>query len=373
MSQTDLSHSKAKSTRLLSLDVFRGLTIALMILVNSPGNQTAYACLEHSLWNGCTLADLVFPFFIFIVGVSSVFSLSKARENGVTCNQLSLKIIKRSLLIFSIGLLLNAFPHHFDFETLRIFGVLQRIALCYFFASLLFITTRAQTQVLITLTLLIGYWFLLTRFSALNYGEENNIAAIIDRHLFSSSHLYGKTFDPEGLLSTIPAIATALIGNLTGIWLRAHRSLQQKLTGLRVAGLLALAAGGIWGLWFPINKTLWTSSYVLWTAGFALLILAGCYWAIEIKKYKKGFKWLEIFGVNALAAYILHVFFLKIQAMIIINLPNNSSVNLRLFITDTLFGWASADNASLLYAVSYTLLWLGVMTILYRKKIFIKL
>lgn len=362
-----------KSSRLLSLDVFRGLTIALMILVNSPGNKTAYACLEHSVWNGCTLADLVFPFFIFIVGVSSVFSLSTSRKQGVSLNHLCLNIVKRSFLIFSIGLLLNAFPSHFDFETIRFFGVLQRIALCYFVTSLLFLYTSVRTQAIMTIALLIGYWLIMTLLSVPGYGEENNIAAMIDRMLFSSHHLYGKTFDPEGLLSTLPAIATALLGNLTGVWLRTSKNPQQKLMGLRVAGLLMLAAGGIWGLWFPINKTLWTSSYVLWTAGLALLVLAGCYWSIEIKRHTKWSRFFEIFGVNAITAYVLHVLFLKIQAMIILSLPDGSPVNLRLYITDILFGWASLQNASLFYALSYTLFWFIILAILYHKKIFIKL
>lgn len=373
-----MTYQEKKFSRLLSLDAFRGMTIALMILVNSPGNQTEYKWLTHSVWNGCTLADLVFPFFVFIVGIASVLTLSKAREQGYSLNQLLPKIIKRTFLIFLIGLLLNAFPYHFDFATIRVFGVLQRIAICYLFASFLFLTTRLSTQAIVLGGLIVGYWLLILLWPVPGYGpnnltQEGNLAAYIDRMLFSSNHLYGKFFDPEGFLSTIPAIATALLGNLTGAWLLSSYSREHKLAGMIITGVLGLIAGWLWGLEFPINKTLWTSSYVLWTGGFALCSLAFCYWLIEIKNLKKWSKPFEIFGANAMAAYILHVFLLKIQAMISLPRPDNSSGNLRLFITDHLFGWASGQNSSLLYAMSYTLFWLLVLTILYQKKIYIKI
>ncbi|CEG61149.1 acyltransferase family protein [Legionella micdadei] len=368
-----------KFSRLLSLDVFRGLTIALMILVNSPGNQTAYTWLEHSAWNGCTIADLVFPFFIFIVGVSSVFSLSKAREvNHMPLPQLLIKIIKRSLIIFLIGLLLNAFPNHFEMSTLRFYGVLQRIAICYFVASILFLTTKIEIQVLIIGILLIGYWLILILANVPGFGVgnltlEGNFAAYVDRVIFSSAHLYGKFYDPEGLLSTIPAIATALLGNISGAWLLSKYDHWQKLKGLITFGIMALIVGWLWSIWFPINKILWSSSYVLWTGGWALIVLAFCYWLIEIQKWKSWSKPFEIFGANALAVYFLHVFFLKLQIVIMIHCANGVSENLKLFVTNRLFGWASPENASLFYALSYTLFWLLILSILYRKKIFIKI
>lgn len=359
--------------RLLSLDVFRGITVALMIIVNSPGNQTSYQWLEHSLWNGCTLADLVFPFFIFIVGVSTALTLSKAREQKRTRPPLILQIFKRTLILFLVGLLLNAFPSHFDFSTIRVFGVLQRIAICYFFASLLFLTTKVSTQAIIMMALMIGYWLVMTFFPVPGYGihdltPEGNVAAYLDRMIFASTHLYGKIFDPEGLLSTLPAIATALLGNLTGAWLLSTYSHKQKLTGLSIAGFFALLTGWLWGLWFPINKTLWTSSYVLWTGGFALIILAWCYWLIDIKSWKKWSKPFEVFGINAMLAYVLHVVFLKIQALIRLARPDGSPGNLRLFITDHAFGWTSLQRASLLYACSYTLLWLLMIYLFVMKK-----
>lgn len=363
---------------MLSLDVFRGITIVLMIIVNSPGNQTAYYWLEHSQWNGCTLADCVFPFFIFIVGISLVFSLSKQVEREVQRKELLTIVLKRSAIIFLLGLFLNAFPNHFDFSTIRIYGVLQRIALCYFFASLLFLITRPRTQALIMGGLLISYWLAMTLIPVPGYGshnltQEGNLAAYIDRMLFSSDHLYGKVFDPEGLLSTFPAFATVLLGSLTGTWLLSKYSSQKKLLGIVISGILAITGGWIWGLWFPINKSLWTSSYVLLTGGLALGLLGICYWLIEIKLWIKWSKVFEIFGVNAIAAYFLHIFFLKIQAMIHIHHLNGTYENLRIIISEHLFSWVSLYNASLFYALSYMMVWLIILGILYRQKVFIKI
>ncbi len=356
-------------TRLISLDVFRGIIVALMILVNSPGNHTAYVWLEHSVWNGFTLADLVFPSFIFIVGVSLAISLSKAQEKHLSFQQLFPKILIRTVVLFSVGLFLNAFPHHFDFGTLRVFGVLQRIAICYFIAATLFLTTRISTQALIMLGLMIGYWLLMTRLSGVyDLSPKGNYAAFIDRHLFSSAHLYGKVFDPEGLLSTLPAISTALLGNLTGAWLNSSHSQNKKVMHLTLAGFFAVVAGWLWGLWFPINKALWTSSYVLFAGGFSVLILALCYWLIEVKSLKKWSRPFEIFGLNAMLAYVLHVIFLKIQAAISIPGPTGKTSNLRVFITEHLFGWASLENASLFYAGCYTILWLLIIWLFVIKK-----
>ncbi|ETO93262.1 acyltransferase family protein [Legionella oakridgensis] len=361
-----------KSSRLLALDVFRGLTVALMILVNSPGNKTAYSWLMHSSWHGCTLADFVFPFFIFMVGISLSFTLTKARTQHASLQNLLQKICKRSIALFLIGLALNLFPH-FDFTTLRFFGVLQRIAICYFVASLLFLTTKPRTQLLISFFILIAYWIMMTKIAIPVYGandlsQTGNVAAFVDRLLFSSSHLYGKVFDPEGLLSTLPAIATALLGNLTGIWLLSVYSKKQKLTGLYSIGALLATTGWIWGIEFPINKALWTSSYVLWTGGMALLVLALCYWLIEIKAWQNWTEPFKVFGTNAMLAYVLHVFFLKVQAMIVLQHADGSSGNLKQWITDSMFGWAPLPMSSLLYAFSYTGLWLAILWIFISNK-----
>lgn len=355
--------------RLVSLDVFRGLTVALMILVNSPGNQTPYAYLDHSSWNGCTFADVVFPFFIFIVGVSLAFTLHQALAKNLPIKILFFNILRRSLILFLVGILLNAFPTHFDFATIRIYGVLQRIAICYFIAGILFLTTRISTQAIIMLLIIIGYWVLMTMLPGpYDLTPAGNVGAYLDRYLFSSAHLYGKTFDPEGLLSTLPAIATALLGNITGAWLLSTYTPQEKLIGLYLASIFAIVAGGVWGWSFPINKALWTSSYVLWTGGFALIVLACCYWLIEIKGFKKWAKPFEIFGLYAMVAYVLHVAFLKIQASIILHHTDGTAVNLRVYITEHLFGWASSENAALFYAFCYTLLWLLIIWLFIFKK-----
>ena len=365
-------------SRLVSLDVFRGITIALMVLVNSPGNQTAYPWLAHSAWNGCTLADLVFPFFIFIVGVSSVFALSKRREKGDSTRALMITVVRRSLVIFCLGVLINAVPFHMEFATLRIYGVLQRIAICYFFSAWLFLSTRVWTQGVVAVVLLIAYWLLMTYVPVPGYGVDNltpagNLAAYLDRLVFSPAHLYEKIFDPEGLLSTLPAIGTALLGNLTGVWLLSRKTPQQKMGGMMLAGSLAMAAGWVWGLSFPINKNLWTSSFVLWTAGLALLVLAVCYGLIEIKRWRQWSKPCEIFGVNAIALYVLHIAVLRVQALIHLPRLDGSPGNLRFFITEHLFGWASLQTASLLYACSYIAFWLLIFSILYRHKIYIRI
>jgi predicted acyltransferase len=352
--------------------------MALMVLVNSPGNQTAYALLEHSAWNGCTLADLVFPFFIFIVGVSLVFALSKRIEQGASMHSLIGTVLKRSLIIIGLGIFMNAVPYHLNFETLRVYGVLQRIAICYCFAALLFLTTRIRTQALIAAGLMIGYWIIMTCVPVPGFGVDDltqagNLAGYIDRLVFTSAHLYENIFDPEGILSTLPAMSTALLGNLIGAWLLSQTTQQKKMFVMVVAGILGLIVGWVWGVWFPINKNLWSSSFVLWTAGSAILLLAVCYGFIEIKQWRRWSKPFEIFGMNAIALYVLHIFFLRFQAMVHMPRLDGSSGHLRFFITEQLFGWTSLQMASLLYACSYILFWLLIFTILYKNKIFIRI
>ncbi len=351
-----------KNSRWLSLDVFRGITIALMILVNSPGNRNAYTWLAHSTWNGCTVADLVFPFFIVIVGMSSVLAISTLKIKGNSNKQLFSKIIKRSAFIFMMGLLLNAFPHHFDFYTIRVLGVLQRIALCYLCSSILFLTTTIRVQVIITTALLIGYWLLMTCFAAIHpLTISNNLVGYLDGMILSAHHLYTPTFDPEGILSTLPAIASALIGNIIGIFLISSRTKKQKLQGMIAAGLILSIFGWVWGFIFPINKSLWSSSYVLWTGGLALLVFAFCFALIEIKQWRSWSKPFNLFGKNAMLVYVLHVLFLKIQGIILIHNNDGDLINLRLYITDLLFGNFRLQNASLFYAMFYTLFWLFVL------------
>ena len=347
-----------------------------MILVNSPGNSTAYGQLDHSEWDGCTFTDLVFPFFLFIVGLSLVFSFANRRERGETDRELLAQVLRRTLIIFGLGLALNGFPLY-HLSSLRIPGVLQRIALCYLFASLLSLKTSLRTLAGIAAGLLVGYWLLMTRFPVPGFGmgnlsKEGNLAAYLDR-LILPGHLYRPVYDPEGLLSTLPAVVTTLLGVFAGTWLRSSFSKKDKALWLVAAGAAGILGGRLWNPFFPINKALWTSSYVLFTGGLACLTMAFCWYAIEIRGWRGWGRPFEIFGTNAIAAYFLHVFFLKIQNLIHIPQPDGSPGNLRFFITNHLFGWATPQNASLFYALSYTLLWLGFFTVLSRRKIFIKI
>jgi len=348
---------KQSSQRLISLDVFRGITIALMILVNSSGNTSPYYWLEHSAWNGCTFADLVFPFFIVIVGISSVLALTNLKAKGCSTSRLLEKVVRRSGYIFLMGLLLNAFPH-FDLSTLRILGVLQRIALCYFFSAFLFLTTRIQVQAIIMLVLLIGYGCLMTYTP---FTPDGNLVGALDRLVLTPAHLYTPTFDPEGLLSTLPAIASVLLGNLLGFSLTSLRTKKQKLRWMSVVGLMLIVLAWIWNLSLPINKALWSSSYVLLTGGIALLVSSILYFMIEIKYWIRWSKPFDLLGRHAMLVYMLHVLFLKIQSLIFMHNTAGATVNFRLYLTEVLFGNFTLENAALCYACSYTLLWLLVI------------
>jgi predicted acyltransferase len=367
---------KADNNRLLSLDVFRGMTIAGMILVNSPGNETAYAPLDHAEWNGLTPTDLVFPFFVFIVGVSLVFSLSKRLERGESRGAILWQVFKRASIIFGLGLLLNGFPYY-HLASIRIPGVLQRIALCYFFGAVFYLYTTIAVQIGTAIAILLGYWWAMTHIPVPGFGagiltKEGSLASYIDRMILGG-HMYRPVYDPEGILSTLPAIASVILGNLTGIWLRWGENHVRKVTGMLQAGFVLVLLGWKWNAWFPINKALWTSSYVLITTGLALILFSLCYWLIDDRGWKRWSKPFEVFGVNALAAYFLHVFFLKVQNLWKMPQMNGEPGNIRFYLSEHLFGtWMSRPNASLAYARSYTLFWLIVFSILYRRRIFIK-
>lgn len=369
----------AKPERLVSLDVFRGITIAGMVLVNNPGTwEDIYWPLQHAQWHGWTPTDLVFPFFLFIVGVSIALAFANRAESGVNTPNLYLKVIKRALIIFLLGLFLNAFPY-FNFSELRIPGVLQRIAICYFFASVIFLNTKVRTQIAITAGLLIFYCLLMSfvpapGFIAGDLSKEGSLASFVDRAIFGK-HVWAqaKVYDPEGLLSTIPALATTLLGVLTGQWLRTKKSAYEKVAGLFVAGVVCVALGWAWNPFFPINKALWTSSYVLFTGGLALHFLAFCYWLIDIKGYRKWSKPFEVFGVNAIALYVGSGIMADLLGLIGARGSDGAWVPLKTWIHDNLFAsWTTPQNASLAFAVTFVLVWLGLMWILYRRKIFIK-
>ena len=379
--QTQMPNSSTGSAikRLVSLDVFRGITIAAMVLVNNPGTwEHIYWPLQHASWHGWTPTDLVFPFFLFIVGVAITLAFGSRVESGRGKRDLYLKIIKRSLLIFAIGLFLNGFPY-FSLSELRIPGVLQRIAVCYLFASIIFLETKIRTQVVITIALLLVYWFLMRfiaapGFAAGDFTKEGSLPSYIDRVIFGK-HVWAqaKVYDPEGLLSTIPALATTLIGVLTGHWLRTEKSAYEKVAGLFVAGASCVVLGWVWNSVFPINKALWTSSYVLFTGGLALQLLAVCYWVIDVKGYRKWAKPFEIFGVNAIALYVGAGIMAALLGLIEVPGADGMKIPLGSWIYDNLFAsWASPVNASLAFAIVFVLVWLGFMWVLFRRNIFIK-
>ena len=305
--------SPAKN-RLFSLDLFRGITMAAMIVVNNQSSEQAYWPLRHAEWNGWTPTDLIFPFFLFIVGVSLVFSFQGRLHRGESRRTLILHTIRRSAVLFLIGLLLNGMAS-LQPSTWRIPGVLQRIAIAYCIASVITLYSGTRARVVWIAVLTVGYWAIMRFVPVPGHGVPSvdvpllhpdfNLAAYLDRKLMLG-HMWEKTRDPEGLLSTIPAVATALCGVLTGEWLQTKRTPVKKVVGLFVAGVLGVIAGDVWGHWFPINKNLWTSSYVLFTAGGALICLALCCWVTDIKLHRGWWtKPFLILGTNAITAYIL--------------------------------------------------------------------
>ena len=363
-----------ETQRLVSLDVFRGITIAGMVLVNNPGSwEHIYWPLEHAAWHGWTPTDLVFPFFLFIVGVSITLALGKRLDFGGSNRDVYLKIIKRTLIIFAIGLFLNGIPY-FNLAELRIPGVLQRIAVCYFFASIIFLNTKIRTQIAILIALLLGYWLLVKFVPAPGYAagdltKEGSLPSYVDGVVFGT-HVWAqaKVYDPEGLLSTIPALATTLIGVLTGHWLRTEKMRYEKAAGMFVVGAICVAIGWAWNAFFPINKALWTSAYVLFTGGLGLQFLAFCYWLIDIKGYRRWAKPFEVFGLNAIALYVV-----ADLIAVSLGLIKVGEGSLGGWIYDRVFAsWASPVNASLAFAICFVLVCLGLMWILYRRRIFLK-
>lgn len=373
--------AEIKKERQLSLDVFRGMTIAGMILVNNPGDWgSIYSPLKHAEWNGITPTDFIFPFFLFIVGVAISLALGKKLEEGVT-KDIYVKILRRFVVIFGLGLFIAAVPY-FEFSTLRIPGVLQRIAVCYLIVSLIFLHTNWKQQTILGVALLFVYWILMTQISVPGceitaIGDKAcNLSAYLDRSILGINHIWilGKVYDPEGILSTIPAIATTFSGVLTGTWIRTKREDAEKVNGIFFFGVVLSAVGWFWNLFFPFNKALWTSSYVVYTSGLALCFLGFCYWLIDIKNYKKWAKPFVVFGTNALALYVGAELTAKFLGLIQVTNGTGDAISLQGWIFNNLFlTIASPVNASLLYAICFILFWLFVVWLLYRKEIYIKI
>jgi len=361
--------------RLLALDIFRGMTIAFMILVNTPGSWSyVYAPLRHAEWNGCTPTDLVFPFFVFIVGVSMSYSFLKYQKTDRS--QWITKILKRTGLIFLIGLLLNWFPfYNTHISDLRIFGVLQRIALAYGGAALLIVFFKNTTKLkLIFVFLLLSYWVLLLLFGGQDpLSLADNLVRTIDLKLFGENHLYGgygMPFDPEGLLSSIPSIATALLGYFVGKEIQTSSNLASTIPKLVGAGFLLIAIATAWHyLGFPINKPIWSSSYVLFTGGIAMAFLGLLLWIIDIQSWKGWTYPFRAFGLNPLASYVLSGLFVKISFLI-----KMDSENLFSWIYNNVFKQLFGNlNGSLFFALSYVFfIWIFAW-LLYRRGKIIKI
>src|SRR5271155_2533351 len=372
------------SGRLICLDIFRGLAVAGMILVDNPGSdEKVYWPIAHAEWNGWTPADFIFPSFLFLVGVSLVFSFAKRREKGETRRQILVHVFVRSLLLIAIGLFVNASPFiGVDFHALRFEGVTQRIALCYFAAAILELWSDRRGQIIAIVACLFGYWVLLRFVPVPGFGvpgrdipfidPDRNLAAWLDRKLFMG-HLFDKTRDPEGLLGTIPAIATTLIGVLTGYWLRSGKSPGTKSIRMLWVGILGLVAGEVWNVWFPINKNLWTSSFVLFSGGFALVFLAFLYWMLEIKQWRGAWTMpILVFGMNAIAGFVADSFVYGPGYSFTVKGPNGPVAWHDAAQAKLISLGASAPNASLIYSLAAVLFCWVLLCFLWRKRIFLK-
>lgn len=373
MATTKTSFARA---RLTSLDVFRGITIALMILVNNPGGASYYSFLQHANWNGWTPADLVFPFFIFIVGAAVPFAFANKLDQGTSKKRLLARVARRTIILFALGLLINGFPT-FNLATFRVMGVLQRIALCYLFASLVFLFLKPKWRNILTIAIPLAYWMLMTFVPVPGYGpgvltENGSLAGYVDR-LLLNGHLYTHTWDPEGLLSTLPAVATALMGVLAGQHLMSNRKAKTKTANLLFFGSVSLTIGSLWDFSFPTNKNLWTSSYVAFTGGIALILLATCFFIINAKVYPAWTKPFTILGLNAIFVYVLSEIGNLTLTYATIPLTENTSASLKSLIYDRLFAsWAGPLHGSFIYALAYLGFCWAIAAILYRKKIFLK-
>ena len=383
-----------KLHRWLSVDVLRGLTIGFMIMVNNNGGgDQAYWAMKHTDWNGFTPTDLVFPTFLFLVGISTVFSMQARLAKGDTKSSLLFHTIRRAITLYLLGLIVNSFPY-FHLHTMRFYGVLPRIAICYLIVAVLYLYSPSwKNKAVLAIASLIGYWILMRFVPVPGYGipthtiplldRDANLAAWLDRQIFSPSHLYEHTRDPEGLLSTLPALATTLIGMLTGIWLRSTRTIVAKARGIAIAGCAVLITGGLWNFTFPVNKKLWTSSYVLYAAGWSPLLLALSIYLVDIygarktnasdasrtdEQARNRTMVLLVFGTNAIAAYVLSEL---LPGLLDLIHPHPSI--LRSFYLGILRVIPYSPIASMIYCIIFAAIcWLPIY-VLYRRRIFLKI
>ena len=381
-----------KPERLVSLDAFRGFTIAGMILVNNPGSWgNIYPQLAHAAWNGWTFTDFIFPFFLWIVGVSMTFSFAVRRTKGDDNTKLLLGVLRRSAIMFGLGIFLTGFPfgllwgHHLDWATIRIPGVLQRIAICYLISSMIYLNTSMRGVILSIGALFVTYWLFMFYYPVPEIGagvfeKGRNFAAYIDS-MFLSGHMWSatRTWDPEGLFSTLPAIATSLIGAITGDYLRqSPQEKTEKSVWMFVFGSGFLLSGAILDMWMPINKSLWTVSYTLFMAGWALCIFGIFYFLIDAKGIKKWAYPLIVYGMNAIFVFVLSGVAGRAMGLWKFNVMLSDGtfrdVSIKTIITQNLFEpYFSPLNASLLHAVAWVSVMYLVVWVMYKKKWFVKI
>ena len=363
--------------RLLSLDVFRGFTLLGMVLVNSHP-LGIFPGLGHARWNGWGFADLIFPFFVFIVGVAMPYAFARRIERGETGSHLFWRIVRRSLLLFAVGVFLNGYPR-FDLSTLRVMNVLQRIGICYFLASMLYVYLRMKTKHIVWLSggILVLYFVLMKFVPVPGYGAGvlepvGNWGNYIDRHIMYG-HMQHAEYEGKSLLGTFPALVTMLMGLLTGIYLRSEDPVFRKLVNLYFYGCVFMTAGVVWSAWFPINQGLWTSSLVLFMGGVALVFLASCYYVVDVRKVTWWTSPCIIFGVNSLAVWVFSQLAMKTLVAIELHPAGAAPLNLWKAGAGVFAPYLGPVGGSLVFAILYVLFCLGVMAILYRRRIFIKL
>jgi predicted acyltransferase len=366
--------------RLMSLDVFRGLTIASMIMVNNPGTWTAvYPPLRHAEWHGWTFTDTVFPFFLWIVGVAMTLSTAKRLEWGDSRPSLFGHAVRRALSIFGLGIFLTLYPY-FHISTVRIPGVLQRIAVCYLIATVIYLTTGIRGQIVWTGGLLAAYWILMKYVPVPGFGagvltKEGNFSHWVDS-LILSGHMYSgtKTWDPEGIASTLPAIATTMFGILTGHILRLKKPDAEKASWIFVMGSMLLFAGAFLNNYMPINKSIWTTPYSLFMAGMATLTFGCSYWLVDIRRYRSWARPFAIYGMNAIAVFVLSGLFTKTLINIKVTGVDGNPIGVYSWIFEKVFApLAAPANASLAFALCYCFLFFLLSWFMYRRNWFVRI